>query len=215
MQLEKDDYIENLHILSCSVLLKSGLLISCVFWIFFQNAGSQLCFRIFFFFFQEYRLLLSTSQFHLKLYDCIVFLLLLQSPIAQDNKQTKVILLSYCSTVEQSACHCQHYFGSCSWHSKFGLTQHQNQLKSVHGILKLKEITICVLLLHLHHYPYTSQSSAESLIKYNMGRTFLAMAQYQDRSFFQKAIKIALRCILNVILHLLGFKLYNPALPMM
>ena len=31
--------------LSCSVLLKSVLLISCVFWIFFQNTGSQLCFR--------------------------------------------------------------------------------------------------------------------------------------------------------------------------
>ena len=31
-----------------SVLLKSVLLISCVFLIFFQNAGSQLCFRIFF-----------------------------------------------------------------------------------------------------------------------------------------------------------------------
>ena len=31
--LEKDDYIENLHVLSCSVLLKSVLLISCVFWI--------------------------------------------------------------------------------------------------------------------------------------------------------------------------------------
>ena len=48
-QLEKDDYIENLHVLSCSILLKSVLLISCVFWIFFQNTGSQLCFRFFFF----------------------------------------------------------------------------------------------------------------------------------------------------------------------
>ena len=43
------DYIENLHVLSCSVLLKSFLLISCVFWIFFQNASSQLCFRFSFF----------------------------------------------------------------------------------------------------------------------------------------------------------------------
>ena len=33
--LEKDDYIENLHVLSCFVFLKSVLLISCVFWIFF------------------------------------------------------------------------------------------------------------------------------------------------------------------------------------
>ena len=32
------------------VLLKSVLLISCVFWIFFQNAGSQLCFSFFLFF---------------------------------------------------------------------------------------------------------------------------------------------------------------------
>ena len=35
--------------LSCVVLLKSVLLISCVLWIYFQNAGSQLCFSIFFF----------------------------------------------------------------------------------------------------------------------------------------------------------------------
>ena len=48
-ELERDDYIENLHVLSCFILLKSVLLISCVFWIFFQNAGSQLCFRFFFF----------------------------------------------------------------------------------------------------------------------------------------------------------------------
>ena len=38
-----------LHVLSCSVLSKSVLLISCVFWIFFQNAGSQLCFGFFFY----------------------------------------------------------------------------------------------------------------------------------------------------------------------
>ena len=31
-KLEKDDYIENLHVLSCFVLLKSVLLTSCVFW---------------------------------------------------------------------------------------------------------------------------------------------------------------------------------------
>ena len=40
-------FVENLHVLSCFVLLKSVLLISCVFSIFFQNAGSQLCFRFF------------------------------------------------------------------------------------------------------------------------------------------------------------------------
>ena len=39
------------HVLSCFVLSKSVLLISCVFGIFFQNAGSQFCFRFFFFFF--------------------------------------------------------------------------------------------------------------------------------------------------------------------
>ena len=44
-----NDYIKSSHVLSCSVLLKSILLISCVFWIFFQNAGNQLCFRFFFF----------------------------------------------------------------------------------------------------------------------------------------------------------------------
>ena len=31
--LEKENYIENVHVLSCFVLLKSVLLISCVFWI--------------------------------------------------------------------------------------------------------------------------------------------------------------------------------------
>ena len=31
-ELEKDDYIENVHVLSWFVLLKSVLLISCVFW---------------------------------------------------------------------------------------------------------------------------------------------------------------------------------------
>ena len=48
--LEKEDFLENLHILSHFVQLKCVLLISCVFWIFFfflfffQNAVSQLCF---------------------------------------------------------------------------------------------------------------------------------------------------------------------------
>ena len=45
--LEKNNYIENLHVLSCSDLLKSVLLIPCVFWIFIQNTGSQLCFRFY------------------------------------------------------------------------------------------------------------------------------------------------------------------------
>ena len=41
-----DCRVENLHVLSRSVLLKSVLFISCVFWIFFQNAGSQPLFQI-------------------------------------------------------------------------------------------------------------------------------------------------------------------------
>ena len=40
-----------MHVLSCFVQLKGVRLITCVFWIFIQNAGSQLCFRFFFFFF--------------------------------------------------------------------------------------------------------------------------------------------------------------------
>ena len=36
---------KHLHGLSCFIQLKSVLLISCAFWIFFQNAGSQLWFR--------------------------------------------------------------------------------------------------------------------------------------------------------------------------
>ena len=40
-------------VLSCFVQLKSVLLISCVCWIFFQNTGSQLCFRFFFLLFNH------------------------------------------------------------------------------------------------------------------------------------------------------------------
>ena len=47
MWLAKEDFLKNLHVLSCFVQLKSVLLNSCVFWIFFQNAGSQLFFRFF------------------------------------------------------------------------------------------------------------------------------------------------------------------------
>ena len=47
-RFEKENFLKNLHILSCFVQLKSVLLISCVFWVFFQNDGSQLCFRFFF-----------------------------------------------------------------------------------------------------------------------------------------------------------------------
>ena len=36
-----------MHVLSCFILLKSVLFVPCMFWIFFQNAGSQLCFRFF------------------------------------------------------------------------------------------------------------------------------------------------------------------------
>ena len=45
-KLEKEDFLKNVHVLSCFIQLKSVLLISCVFWMFFQNAGSQL-FQIF------------------------------------------------------------------------------------------------------------------------------------------------------------------------
>ena len=45
-KLEKDDYIENLHALSCFVLLKSVLLISCVFWIFFSERWQSTLFQI-------------------------------------------------------------------------------------------------------------------------------------------------------------------------
>ena len=55
MFLTKDSQVEDLLCGApfCSeaclfFLLKSVLLISCVFWIIFQNAGSQLCFRFFF-----------------------------------------------------------------------------------------------------------------------------------------------------------------------
>ena len=42
-----DKTTQNKILLSCFVLSKSVLLISCVFWVFIQNAGSQLCFRFF------------------------------------------------------------------------------------------------------------------------------------------------------------------------
>ena len=38
---------QNWHVLSCFVRLKSILLISCVFWIFFQNVDSQFYFSFF------------------------------------------------------------------------------------------------------------------------------------------------------------------------
>ena len=47
-QLEKDDLLENLHVLSCVVQLKSVLLISCVFWIFFSDRWQSTLFQIFF-----------------------------------------------------------------------------------------------------------------------------------------------------------------------
>ena len=46
-----------------------------------------------------------------------------------------------------------------------------------------------------------------------MAGTFLARARFQDSDFSQEAIKMVLRCILNVILHFLGFK-FNPVLSM-
>ena len=50
-QLEKDDYIENVHVLSCFVVLKSVLLFSCVFWIFFSERWQSTLFQNFFYFF--------------------------------------------------------------------------------------------------------------------------------------------------------------------
>ena len=40
-----------------------------------------------------------------------------------------------------------------------------------------------------------------------MGGTFPAMAGFEDSDFFEKAIKMVLKCILNVILHRSGIKL--------
>ena len=45
---KKDDYIKNLHVLSCFILSKSVLLISCVFWIFFTEHWQSTLFQIFF-----------------------------------------------------------------------------------------------------------------------------------------------------------------------
>ena len=44
-------FLKNSCILCWFIQLKAFFLTSCVFWIFYQNAGSQLCFRFFFFFF--------------------------------------------------------------------------------------------------------------------------------------------------------------------
>ena len=41
----------------------------------------------------------------------------------------------------------------------------------------------------------------------SMGGTFQATARFQDSDSFQKATKMALRCILSVNSHLSGFKL--------
>ena len=40
-----------------------------------------------------------------------------------------------------------------------------------------------------------------------MGGTFHATARFQDSDFFEKAIKMLLRCILSVIFQPSGFKL--------
>ena len=40
-----------------------------------------------------------------------------------------------------------------------------------------------------------------------MGGTFLAIAGFQDSDFCQKAVKMVLRCVSNLIWHLSGFKL--------
>ena len=45
IQLGKEDFLENLHILPCFVPLKSVFQPLGCFGIFFQNAGCQLCFR--------------------------------------------------------------------------------------------------------------------------------------------------------------------------
>ena len=48
-QLEKEDFLQNVHVLSCFVQLKSVLLISCVLWIFFFFFFRTLavnCFRL-------------------------------------------------------------------------------------------------------------------------------------------------------------------------
>ena len=50
-----------MHVLSCSVLLKSVLLISCVFWIFFSERWQTTLFQIF---------LRSLVQIHFKLPEC-------------------------------------------------------------------------------------------------------------------------------------------------
>ena len=39
-----------------------------------------------------------------------------------------------------------------------------------------------------------------------MAETFQATAGFQGSAFFQKAIKMALRCTVSVIFHLSGFK---------
>ena len=44
------------------VQLKSVLLRTCVFWIFFQNAGSQPCFRLFFFSFPKVLRYVSVAE---------------------------------------------------------------------------------------------------------------------------------------------------------
>ena len=41
----------------------------------------------------------------------------------------------------------------------------------------------------------------------SMGGTFQATARFQDSGIFQRAIKMAFRCILSVNYHLSGFKL--------
>ena len=54
--------------------------------------------------------------------------------------------------------------------------------------------------------PHQGLAILFSFYNYMCG-TFQATVGFQESDFFQKAIKMVLRCILNVILHLSGFKL--------
>ena len=71
IQLEKEDFLERLHVSSTFVQLKSVLLISCVFGVFFQNVGSQL-FQFFFFFYEIVISVLSFCQSLFASQKCLV-----------------------------------------------------------------------------------------------------------------------------------------------
>ena len=93
-------FLKNSCILCWFIQLKAFFLTSCVFWIFYQNAGSQLCFRFFFFFYyiNELTWPSQSSILHVVLLTLWFIPLYLPSKNNKLNKSTQIYIC--CSQTE-------------------------------------------------------------------------------------------------------------------